>query len=413
MSLESPSTTDAILATTAKLLAAVGHDEASAVLKKATASLEHTGRDNWNGGTDLYTLWLRLSADAFAALSSTREALETQIAEQIRPLIEQVAEAWIAVKIAPLLEVDPDWRASPRALPRATRQSALDAFALRSLRWSGDLEEVEFLERLYDLRGMPSGDPRHKDAAGDIWRHRVANPTDWPDNWIFSDKRFQLLDGPDEPFLEFLCESLHPAVRKSRQETTALLADFNAALSPRGWKLSESEPIAGHPRFIPMRVSPATGHVISRARTVADALDAGWMAKEIRRMEDAIDSDPALAIGTAKDLVESCCKTILTRRGIAVSASTKMPDLVHKIASELGLVPSAISEEARGAKLIKVLLSNLSQIPLGLAELRSLYGSGHGRAGNYKGLEPRHARLAVGAAVAFIDFVTATDKARS
>lgn len=130
-------------------------------------------------------------------------------------------------------------------------------------------------------------------------------------------------------------------------------------------------------------------------------------------MEDAIDSDPALAIGTAKDLVESCCKTILTRRGIAVSASTKMPDLVHKIASELGLVPSAISEEARGAKLIKVLLSNLSQIPLGLAELRSLYGSGHGRAGNYKGLEPRHARLAVGAAVAFIDFVTATDKARS
>ena len=32
----------------------------------------------------------------------------------------------------------------------------------------------------------------------------------------------------------------------------------------------------------------------------------------------------------------------------------------------------------------------------------------HGREGRHRGLEPRHARLAVGTAVAFIDFATST-----
>jgi len=51
---------------------------------------------------------------------------------------------------------------------------------------------------------------------------------------------------------------------------------------------------------------------------------------------------------------------------------------------------------------------NLSSLTHYLAELRGLYGTGHGRDGGHRGLEPRHARLAVGAAVSFIDFVTDT-----
>jgi hypothetical protein len=125
-------------------------------------------------------------------------------------------------------------------------------------------------------------------------------------------------------------------------------------------------------------------------------------------MESAIETDPSLAVGTAKELVESCCKTILERLSVEVTKSTDLPELVRLVAKQLRLLPDDIADHAKGAKLIKVLLSNLTQIPLGLAELRGLYGSGHGRAGNYGGLEVRHARLAVGAAVTFIDFVTST-----
>ncbi|WP_425311225.1 abortive infection family protein [Leptospirillum ferriphilum] len=59
-----------------------------------------------------------------------------------------------------------------------------------------------------------------------------------------------------------------------------------------------------------------------------------------------------------------------------------------------------------------MILRNLSALTKYLAELRGLYGSGHGRDGKHRGLEPRHARLSVGVAVAFIDFVTETYKER-
>lgn len=75
---------------------------------------------------------------------------------------------------------------------------------------------------------------------------------------------------------------------------------------------------------------------------------------------------------------------------------------------ELGLLPEGISSEAKGAEIIKRTLSNLTAITKGIAELRGLYGSGHGRAGKHVGLQPRHARLAASCAITFVDFATET-----
>lgn len=147
---------------------------------------------------------------------------------------------------------------------------------------------------------------------------------------------------------------------------------------------------------------------VSRACIVADALDANWMHKEIERAENAIDTDPALALGTAKELLESCCKTILTKRGVSFSRSDDLPKLTKALTKEIKLVPDGISDEAKGAEKIKRILGNLAALTQYIAELRGLYGSGHGRDGKHRGLEPRHARLAFASAVAFIDFVTET-----
>ncbi|MDE2726082.1 MAG: abortive infection family protein [Gemmatimonadota bacterium] len=134
------------------------------------------------------------------------------------------------------------------------------------------------------------------------------------------------------------------------------------------------------------------------------------MQNAIERLENAVEHDPALAIGTAKELVESCCKTILRERKVNVPKSADMPKLTKMLAAELKLVPEEISEKAKGANTIRRILTNLSALSQYLAELRGLYGSGHGRDGKHRGLQPRHARLAVGASVAFIDFVTATHR---
>lgn len=137
------------------------------------------------------------------------------------------------------------------------------------------------------------------------------------------------------------------------------------------------------------------------------------MQKEIERLENAVERDPALAIGTAKELIETCCKSILSKRNVQYPRSADIPELTKLLAKELQLVPDDIPEKAKGAETIRLILRNLSALTHYLAELRSLYGTGHGRDGKHRGLEPRHARLAVGTAVVFRDFVTETYRRRS
>jgi hypothetical protein len=136
------------------------------------------------------------------------------------------------------------------------------------------------------------------------------------------------------------------------------------------------------------------------------------MAKAIERMERSIDTDPELAIGTAKELAESCCKSILTKREIEFSKGADLNDLTKLLVKELQLVPDGVSDQAKGAENIRLILRNLTQLTNNLAQLRGMYGTGHGKDGQHRGLQPRHARLAVGSAVAFIDFVAETYRER-
>ncbi|HUI22450.1 MAG TPA: abortive infection family protein [Methylocella sp.] len=399
---------DAILGTASKLLEAQGHDIAVSVLRLAQAAFEQTGYDNWDGGTDIYTLFLRIAPEWYAQIESGRELIEQQIDTALKPVIGEHSANWVNVKIAPLVRKDPEWRTTAGSVSRATRMKIVDLIRVAGVSWNGALDEVEFLGRLFDLSAMRSNDGRFKDAAGDIWQHRVNNPYDWPDDWIFSDGRFNLLDGPRDIFLKFLAEMVHPAVRPNRDEAVKLVREFNERLRADGWQLVEEEWIVGKPSYVARQVRGSAARAASRAKSVADALDAAWMHKEISRIEAAIERDPSLAVGTAKELVETCCKTILGKLAVDIPKGTDLPKLVKMLAKELKLVPDAISEKAKGAESIKVILSNLSTLTERLAELRGLYGSGHGRDGKYRGLEPRHARLAVGAAVTFVDFVTET-----
>lgn len=151
---------------------------------------------------------------------------------------------------------------------------------------------------------------------------------------------------------------------------------------------------------------PALGDI----KETAAAFDARHLADQIRRIEQSIDTDPALAIGTAKELIETCCKTILDERGKLVSGTPDMPTLTKETLKELKLVPEGIPDSARGADVIKRLLSNLGTIGNALAELRGLYGTGHGKHGRSTGLTARHAKLAVGAAATLATFLFETHK---
>jgi 23S rRNA pseudoU1915 N3-methylase RlmH len=136
----------------------------------------------------------------------------------------------------------------------------------------------------------------------------------------------------------------------------------------------------------------------------ANNFDSQYLAQQIRRMNDAVNGDPALAIGTAKELLETCCKTILEERNVTIESNWDIPALTKQTAKVLKLLPDDIPDKARGKDTIKRLLSNLGTIGQCLAELRNIYGTGHGKAGNSKGLSPRHAKLAVGAVATLATF---------
>lgn len=399
------------LATVHALLHAEGMTEAAELVRTFPARVEQTGYDNWNGGTGLWEVQISVPARDFARLGAKRTQLEEQISARIKTVIESDTQDCYAAKILPDRERRKDWRIESSGIPLDARNNILDGLRLETVAWNGALDDVEFLSRLYDLHALPSHDNRFKDASADIWQHRVNND-DWDQYWIFLDERFHLKDGPPELFLRFLCESVHPVVRPDREEAVKLVSHFNEQLRQVGWEIYEVERIAGRPRFAFRRMTNHGGRAVLRARNVADSLDAGWMAKEIERLENGIDRDPALAIGTAKELVETCCKTILTNRGVAFSKSDDLGDLTKKLTKELQLVPEGVSEEAKGAENIRLILRNLTQLANNLAQLRGLYGTGHGRDGNHRGLQPRHARLAVASAVAFIDFVSETYRQR-
>ena len=395
------------LATISQMLDAEGMKEPSAILKQATIKVEETGYDNWNGGTRIWTIFLEIPPTIFALLGTRKHAIEEQISNRLQPIIETFSEDWFNVSFTPKIEPRPEWRENNNDVSYETRRNIVDGFQIDNMFWGGRLNDVEFLERLYDLESLPSYDNRYQDASGDIWQHCVNN-NDWELNWVFDDKRFNLMKGPSSEFLNFLCEMVHPVVRPDRNHVLTLVSQFNDQLQHDGWHLVEVEKIAGRPRFVPQQINSATDHSFSRARSVADALDASWMQKEIERLENAVEKDPSLAIGTAKELVETCCKTILDRYNITPPKKADLPKLTKMVTKELKLIPEGIPDEAKGAETIRLLLRNLSVQTQYLSELRGLYGSGHGRSGQHKGLEPRHARLAVGAAVSFIDFISAT-----
>ncbi|TGP40607.1 hypothetical protein EN871_27730 [bacterium M00.F.Ca.ET.228.01.1.1] len=385
--------------------------EAANLVREHSARTEQTGYDNWNGGTEIWEVQIEVPAHEFARLGAKRAQLEEQISARLKTVIEQDTQDWYSAKIVPQKVGHKDWRTAGVALAKQVRINILDGLRLTDMAWFGQLNDVEFLSRLFELEQLPSTDARFKNAAGDIWQHRMNND-DWSRDWVFSDGRFNLVDGPAERFLRFLCEMVHPLVRPEREDVIEIVSLFNEQLRQAGWELYEEERIAGRPRFAYRRLTDSGSHVVSRARTVADALDAGWMAKEIERLEHAVERDPALAIGTAKELIETCCKTILTKRGIEFGKSDDLGDLTKKVTKELKLVPEGISDEARGAENIRLILRNLTQLTNNLARLRGLYGTGHGRDGQYRGLQARHARLAVASAVAFIDFVAETYRYR-
>ena len=141
--------------------------------------------------------------------------------------------------------------------------------------------------------------------------------------------------------------------------------------------------------FRPAPTSPSS-FAATRVEDLASIADRG------RRLNLVANDSPKDAIGGAKELVESVCRTVL--RLIGEPAPRKTADLVDITKSTLKaleLVPTGSDDAKKGAAVVRRSLEQLGAVVASLSELQ-------------KGLSPRHARLAIGAAVTLAGFVAET-----
>jgi AbiJ-like protein/abortive infection Abi-like protein len=288
---------------------------------------------------------------------------------------------------------------------RKTRQDIFDFLSAEGWKWSGRLDDVAFLRRLWDLKALPSTDYRYKTAEHDISQHRVSF-ADWPDDWIFTDPRFDLLGTDDGTFLNFLSEMVHPVVRPDVTETARLVQLLNDLLSRDGFELAQRGTLGERPLWSARGV--VSGQSVAAVANAKAVFDADYIRTQLTRMETSVENDPGLAIGTAKELVETTCKAIIEQRHMERQGTAKLPKLVRSVADELDLVPETVVGASAADDTLRRVLGSLAMLVDGIAELRNSFGTGHGREPSRKGLDGRHARLVVESATAVSVFLWET-----
>lgn len=152
------------------------------------------------------------------------------------------------------------------------------------------------------------------------------------------------------------------------------------------------------------------GQAFVHPELLSNLTDASVVRQHLDRISRAVQhDDPAQAIGSAKELIESTAKLVLLERGVTVTGSEDVPELVKRAQETLLIHPTQVVGSPDAASGIRKILGASSTIALGVAELRNAgYGTGHGQGALAAGLGHRHARLVINSARTWCEFILDT-----
>ena len=238
-------------------------------------------------------------------------------------------------------------------ISEVTRRAIFDRLVAGGIDWSGRFQDEDFLSRLYDLAEMPSHDYRFRTAAGDIAQH-CNNFKDWDDDWVFYDKRFNLLRCLDEDFLRFLTETVHPVVRPDPTAAAKLVAMYNEQLAADGWEIFAHGDISGRQVY---RARQVDHHVEIFAEPTGWVRVDRQMGEIRQRLSEASAEEQYQAVGhLCREVLISLAQAVYDRErhppldGVEPSRTDAKRMLEAFIASELsGSGNSEARKHARAA----------------------------------------------------------------
>ena len=294
-----------------------------------------------------------------------------------------------------------------KEITTVTRRNITDELLVSRIWYHGRLEEPDFLNRLFDLKSLPSRDYRFDNAYDDIYKHMVIN-NDWAPDWVFTDTRFNLMHCDDQIFLNFLSESLHPAVRSNEEEILKIQEIYNRNLYSDGYEIIQTSEISNRPVFSGRKIIIGKGHLDTKKIEITKYLNTEYVKNKINLMNEAIASDTGLAIGTAKELIETVCISILKKNSIVNDNDWNIGKLLKETTNILDFTPKFAKNPEDAEKSIRQMLGGIASVIQGISELRNAYGTGHGKDEDFIGLEPKYAKLIVGLVAEISIFYLAT-----
>ncbi len=122
------------------------------------------------------------------------------------------------------------------------------------------------------------------------------------------------------------------------------------------------------------------GGVTVASVDLAHLADPSAITEHLRRLR-SVDpaADPALAIGTAKELIESTVKVLLADLHQPIAKTDDLPALITRMHQARDADPTTVDPADPAAKPVKKILGGLKNQAIGIVELRNQVGTGHGR----------------------------------
>lgn len=143
---------------------------------------------------------------------------------------------------------------------------------------------------------------------------------------------------------------------------------------------------------------------------ITELLTQEYVYKQIRLMNKSIESNPHLALGISKELVETCCKHILNEAEIEINKDWDVAKLVKETNKQIDLMPFEVENIELAKSSIAKILGGFSNIAHGITELRNSYGTGHGHLPEFKSLDEVYIKLAVSASSELAIFYLSLDQ---
>ena len=273
-----------------------------------------------------------------------------------------------------------------------TRQLIADEIETSKISICGKLNDAEFLNRIFDLEQLPSQDKRYKTAFGDISCHSRFGDYETI-TWMFNDSRFNLLHCNDELFIRFICETLNPAVMHKQEDLDKLKAIYSRYLRGDGYELYIRYNISSMPIYGVRKIE--TGIDIQE-KSIQQYLDSEYVLSKVNLMKSMVKTNTDLALGSAKELLEIVCKSILSEKKISYTDDMTLSKLFKETINSVGILESSsASNKEQADRSIRQILSGLNRDNQGVTELRNGYGSGHGKEASFKRLEPQYVEFVV------------------